>query len=791
MSKHEKIKIKKLTSPLLNMGDVEIEFGKIEDDWEEPQGPTPKPGVVALRNWDRRLMERYEPFYTPVCDMCCLCSYGKCDLTHGKRGACGIDSKTQQARMIALECAIGAAAHGAHSRHMVEYQIEKKGRDYRIDMGLNIATEAPIYRTIIGERPKTLGDLEDGMDYAEQQLQHIVSSLHTGMEGDFKDYESKAMHAGMLDNLVMEIGDIAQVIGYDFPKGESDVPLSELGAGTIDKEKPVILIIGHNVVPGVEILTYAEAYEKADRIELAGICCSAHDLIRKNKSAKIIGPMSEQVRFIRSGMADVLVLDEQCVRVDLLEEAKKVKTPVIVTTDKIGLGLRDRTGDGADQIVDDLASGKEPGAMILRPEKVGEVAVKLAERVFPTRNKLRTIPDKDEIKSEAARCVSCEECQRACPVNLHISAALKDAKSGNFDSLAELRERCIGCARCDSACKKGIKPLSLIEGASDYIIKEDRYNVRVGRGPILDTEIRNVGPPIVFGEIPGVVVFAGCSNYSNGGREVAEMAEEFLKRRYIVVVSGCAAMTIGKYRDEDGQTLYEKYPGNFDAGCLVNVGSCLTNAHILGAAVKIPHIFGRRNLRGNFEEISDYILNRVGAVAVVWGTYSPKALAIGTGLNRWGIPVILGPSGSKYRRLYLGRKDKEEKWDIYNARTGEVVNADPTPEHLVYVAESKEEAIIEIARLVMRPNDNVKGRQIKLAHYIDLHKRYYGTMPGDLHYYIRQEGDIPMTMKPEIKAILEKKGWKERVIPDPTLVERLVWKKKDKEDEKDEKEEGR
>jgi len=146
----------------------------------------------------------------------------------------------------------------------------------------------------------------------------------------------------------------------------------------------------------------------------------------------------------------------------------------------------------------------------------------------------------------------------------------------------------------------------------------------------------------------------------------------------------------------------------------------------------------------------------------------------------------MGHPGNSYRRLYLGRKDKEEKWDIYNARTGDVVNVDPTPEHLVYVAESKEETIVEIAKLVMRPNDNVKGRQIKLAHYIDLHKRYYGTMPDDLHYYIRQEGDIPMTMKPEIKKILEKKGWKERLIPDPTLLERMVWKKKDKNEKKEE-----
>ncbi|MEE9594573.1 MAG: hypothetical protein V3V92_04160, partial [Candidatus Hydrothermarchaeales archaeon] len=201
----------------------------------------------------------------------------------------------------------------------------------------------------------------------------------------------------------------------------------------------------------------------------------------------------------------------------------------------------------------------------------------------------------------------------------------------------------------------------------------------------------------------------------------------------------------------------------------------VSNAHILGAAVKIPSIFARRNLRGNFEEIADYIHNRVGAVGVVWGTYSQKALSIGTGLNRWGIPVVLGPSGVKYRRLYLGRKDKPENWEIFNARTGDKVVTDPAPEHLMYVAESKEEAILAIAKNVIRPNDTTKGRQIKLTHYIDLHKKYYGTIPNDLPLYIRMETDIPVTMKDEIKSILADADWEPREIPDPTMVERLVY----------------
>lgn len=66
------------------------------------------------------------------------------------------------------------------------------------------------------------------------------------------------------------------------------------------------------------------------------------------------------------------------------------------------------------------------------------------------------------------------------------------------------------------------------------------------------------------------------------------IAKEFLERKYIVVATGCAAMAIGMWKDKDGKTLYEKYPGEFRAGGLVNCGSCLSNCHITGAAIKLP-----------------------------------------------------------------------------------------------------------------------------------------------------------------------------------------------------------
>jgi len=779
--KNVHVKIDELKTDVGLFKNLELSFGKIvEETWTELRGPTPFPSLTALREWDLKLLQRYKPFYMPFCDLCCLCTFGKCDLTGNKRGACGIDMAGQQSRIVLIACCIGAATHIGHARHMVEHLTEKFGRNTPLDVGgLNIKVEAPITRLVCGVKPEKLGDLEEVLDYLETQLTHLLSATHTGQEGSNIDFESKVFHAGMIDHVGLEVADIAQIAAYGFPKADPEAPLVDLGFGTVNVEKPVILSIGHNVVPSVGIIDYIKDNGFDGEIEVCGLCCTAHDITRYYKRGKIIGPISWQLRFIRSGVPDVVVLDEQCVRTDCLHEAQKIKAPVIVASEKNCMGLPNRTNDPADAIVEDLVSGKTPGALILDPEKVGEVATKVALKVMPMRKKFKTLPEVDEVIQSAKGCRQCVDCRRSCPQDLDIPEAMKAAGQGNLTKLADLYEFCVGCGRCEHACPVGLQIHSFIVKAGEKKLKEETYKVRAGRGAIQDVEIRNVGSPIVLGEIPGVIAVVGCANYPKGGAEVAEICREFANRRFIVVTSGCAAMTAGMCKDEEGKTPYEAYTGEFTAGCLVNVGSCVANSHIAGAAIKIANIFAKRNLRANYEEIADYILNRVGAVGVAWGAYSQKAAAIASGCWRLGIPVVVGPHGSKYRRMLLGRADREEDWYVYDARTGEKVYVGPAPEHLFYAAETKEEAMVMIAKLCMRPNDTIRGRAIKLTHYIDLHKRLYKTMPEDIHLFVRTIGDIPVTMKDEIVKILEDKGWKETVIPDPTLLPRMIRKRKE------------
>ncbi|MCX8170632.1 MAG: CO dehydrogenase/acetyl-CoA synthase complex subunit alpha [Candidatus Bathyarchaeota archaeon] len=774
-----RLKIDEVKTDIGSIKNLEFSIGRIiEEAWAEPMGPTPFPSLTTLREWDMKLLQRYKPFYAPFCDLCCLCTFGKCDLTGNKRGACGINMAAQQSRIVLLACCIGAATHIGHARHLVEHLIEKFGAGTPIDVGgLNVNVEAPITRLVCGIKPETLGDLEEVLDYVETQLTHLLSATHTGQEGSNIDFESKIFHAGMIDHVGLEVADIAQIAAYGFPKADPDAPLVDLGFGTINAEKPVILCIGHNVIPSTEIIDYIQDNGLKDQVEVVGLCCTAHDITRYYPGGKIVGPISWQLRFIRSGVADVIVLDEQCIRSDAFIEAEKVKAPVIVTSEKNCMGLPNRTSDPVDAIVDDLVNGRASGALILDPEKVGKVAVEVALKVAPLRKKRKALPESEEIIDMAYMCRQCGLCRRACPQDLDIPLAVAAAAQGSLDKLAELYDACVGCARCEQACPVDLPVHSFIIKAGERKMKEEIYKIRAGRGAIQDVEIRRVGSPIVLGEIPGVIALVGCANYPKGGQEVAEMCSEFARRRYIVVLSGCAAMSAGMHKSEEGKTVYEAFPGSFDAGGVVNVGSCVANSHIAGALIKIANIFARRNLRGNYEEIADYIHNRVGAVGIAWGAYSQKAAAIAAGFWRLGVPVIVGPHGIKYRRLLLGRADKEEDWYVYDVRTGEKVYVGPVPEHLFLSVETKEEALVTAAKLCMRPNDTTKGRSIKLTHYIDLHKRLYGTIPEDIHLFVRTLADIPVTMKDEIIEILKEKNWTERVIPDPTLLPRLIRKK--------------
>ena len=77
-----------------------------------------------------------------------------------------------------------------------------------------------------------------------------------------------------------------------------------------------------------------------DKMEVVGLCCTAIDNTRYYDRAKIVGPIIWELRFVRGGFADVVVIDEQCVRTDISLEAEQVKAPVIAASEKNCIGYK-------------------------------------------------------------------------------------------------------------------------------------------------------------------------------------------------------------------------------------------------------------------------------------------------------------------------------------------------------------------------------------------------------------------------------------------------------------------
>ena len=749
------------------MENVRINIGEIveeEEDWE-PMGPHPMPRIATLRDWDFKLLNRYKPFYAPVCDMCCLCTYGKCDLTGNKKGACGIRMDAQQGRIVLLACLVGCSAHCGHGRHLLHDMINKFGRDVPIDFGPEVDVEAPLTRLVCGIKPRTIGDYDKVFSYIEEQIVQLADALHTGQEGSYMDFESKALHMGMLDSLNKEAADIIQIACYGMPSSFAgsgpDVPLVDVGIGTIDTSKPVIIVIGHNVPPAADIGVYLIENGLDDKVELGGICCTSIDTTRVYTKAKIVSALGRQLRVLRAGIADVVVTDEQCIRADVLELCQRVHSPMIATNDKAMHGLVDRTDDDPAKIVDDLVSGRVPGVIILEPDQVGEVAVRTALQMDKKRKALSFILTDAEFTRYVNDCILCGGCTLACPNGLHIGEANKSAAAGNTKPLADLFDICVGCGRCEQVCKRHIPIVDVMTKAAYPQLKEEKGRMRIGRGPVWDSEIREVGAPLVLGTIPGIIAPIGCGNYPNGTEEVQLIVKEFAERNYIVTLTGCMAIDCALWKDEEGKTVYEQHHGRFDAGGVLNIGSCVSNAHIHGAAIKVASIFARRPLRGNYEEIADYILSRVGACGVAWGAMSQKAASIATGFNRLGIPAVVGPHGAKYRRAFMGRPDIKEDWTLIDATDGSKVYVEPGPQDLLVACETVEEALPMMAKLCIRPSDTDRGRSIKLTHYIDLNQKYLGTYPSDWHLFVRAATDLPVaTRESLLKKLEDEQGWK-------------------------------
>ncbi|PIQ46472.1 MAG: hypothetical protein COW04_01925 [Deltaproteobacteria bacterium CG12_big_fil_rev_8_21_14_0_65_43_10] len=726
---------------------------------------TPYPHAHDIAEWDRFLLERYPPLYTATIKECQDCFQGPCNLEKGK-GSCGLDLETFQAKLSLQSACKGLAMHLSTCKELLDHCIKEFGKDKEIKWGNNIVYGLMNVNILISDSPKNLGEVREALTYAEGQLSELLTAANVGRESSVTDLESKVFHAGSVLLFVMDLTEWLKYNFFDFAWGpDKDLmdipafppPTTEGGLGSVDTSKPVLVFMGNDFLPAWMAVKYMKDNGIEGKIEVTGIGSTGHDMIRFYDKAKVLTSPTRANKVLRLGMGDVIVLSDICCKVDVMEEAIKTDTRVITTSFNHTYGLDDRALDSVDEIVNDLEKGT-PIVMISDPRKAGEVAVKLAQKMKGKRKDSYLLTAED-IKRYASKCTDCDACSRACPASLINCEALKAAKEGDFTRLADVHEKSMYCGKCEQACPEGIPLMDMFLSANPQAIKEDYFKMRAGRGPITNLEVRDIA--ITMFSMPSAVAIIGCGNYPGAESEVAEMAREFVQSNYSVAVAGCIAQDVARYKDpKTGKFLFEAYPALYNPRCLTNCGGCSAQSLVSTAPYyKLGYVAFRNPYKSTLAQEADFIY-RFASVVIMWGPATDLAYAVAAAHARAGIPVIVGPNGSKFKRYLLGNKYDRSKWWGLHGNTGEKRETEPTPEHLLIPVETIDEAIALVPKLSFTTQEMDVSRQNKFDLYLNAYKKRFGEWPDDWHLFVKKEAELPITKKAKIIRLLEEEhGW--------------------------------
>jgi len=308
--------------------------------------------------------------------VCCrICHMGPCRITpKTPKGICGATADTIVARNFLREVTGGTSAHSDHGRHLVlklkeVAKGEAPGYEIKDEKALRYA--AKLYGVEYENRDKNAVALDlanvflnefseqEGflktLELAPQKRQNIwnakgikpngidrmvVESMHRTTMGVDHDYKNLLMHSfrtALADGWGgARIASIVSDILFGTPKPVN----SSANLGVLKKETVNILIHGHEPALS-EILTIAvsdpeiKEYAKsagADGITLAGICCTANEILMRH-GVPVAGNVLQQELAIITGAVEMMVIDVQCCMPGLPDVAKNYHTEIISTTD--------------------------------------------------------------------------------------------------------------------------------------------------------------------------------------------------------------------------------------------------------------------------------------------------------------------------------------------------------------------------------------------------------------------------------------------------------------------------
>ena len=328
--------------------------------------------------WDRLESQEPQCGFGQLGLCCTICNMGPCRIDPfgegAQAGVCGANADTIAARNLARKIAVGASAHSDHGRdvaytlsllsegHAHDYEImdieklKNLAQDFGIDTNkakeqiakelskklleefgkqegeLVFTKRAPKKRQAIW---KQLGITPRGID------REVVELLHTttmGVDNDYKNIINNGMRCALSDGWG---GSMVATDVQDIILGAPEPIRGKVNLGVLKENYVNIVVHGHEPVlsemavkasQDPELIKLAKA-KGAEGINLAGICCTANEVLMRH-GVPVAGNFLQQELAIITGAVEVMMVDVQCIMPALQEVAACFHTKLITTSPK-------------------------------------------------------------------------------------------------------------------------------------------------------------------------------------------------------------------------------------------------------------------------------------------------------------------------------------------------------------------------------------------------------------------------------------------------------------------------
>jgi carbon-monoxide dehydrogenase catalytic subunit len=328
--------------------------------------------------WDRLESQEPQCGFGQLGVCCTVCAMGPCRIDPfgegAQAGVCGANADTITARNLARKIAVGASAHSDHGRdvahtlslashgHAHDYGIldVEKFKSLALEFGIDInKPQEQIAKELSQKLLEEFGKQEGELVFTKRAPKkrkaiwkklgitprgidrEVVELLHTttmGVDNDYKNIINTGMRCALSDGWG---GSMIATDVQDAILGSPEPVRGKVNLGVLKENYVNIVVHGHEPVlsemavkasEDPELLKLAKA-KGAEGINLAGICCTANEVLMRH-GIPVAGNFLQQELAIITGAVEVMMVDVQCVMPALQEIASCFHTLLITTSAK-------------------------------------------------------------------------------------------------------------------------------------------------------------------------------------------------------------------------------------------------------------------------------------------------------------------------------------------------------------------------------------------------------------------------------------------------------------------------